>query len=143
MDTAGQERFHSLGPIYYRDADGAILVYDITDVTSFERVQAWVKELRQVVGDIQITIAANKIDLESKRTVDNQIAEEYATKISGKHFQVSAKTNKGVDELFSYMAKRLDETDKSSHGLSNRKPAGSTGVFLDSHTPKKKSEGCC
>lgn len=37
-DTAGQEKFHSLGPIYYRDSQGAILVYDITDPSSFVRV---------------------------------------------------------------------------------------------------------
>lgn len=38
QDTAGQERFHALGPIYYRDSQGAILVYDITDEDSFEKV---------------------------------------------------------------------------------------------------------
>ena len=38
QDTAGQERFHALGPIYYRDSNGAILVYDITDEDSFQKV---------------------------------------------------------------------------------------------------------
>ena len=38
QDTAGQERFHALGPIYYRDSNGAVLVYDITDEDSFHRV---------------------------------------------------------------------------------------------------------
>ena len=38
QDTAGQERFHALGPIYYRDSQGALLVYDITDEDSFEKV---------------------------------------------------------------------------------------------------------
>lgn len=37
-DTAGQEKFHALGPIYYRDSQGAILVYDITDEDSFQKV---------------------------------------------------------------------------------------------------------
>lgn len=40
QDTAGQERFHALGPIYYRDSNGAILVYDITDEDSFQKVTA-------------------------------------------------------------------------------------------------------
>ena len=48
-DTAGQERFHSLGPIYYRDAAAALIVFDITDIDSFERAKAWVKELYQMV----------------------------------------------------------------------------------------------
>lgn len=38
-DTAGQEKFHALGPIYYRNSNGAILVYDITDEDSFEKVK--------------------------------------------------------------------------------------------------------
>lgn len=91
-DTAGQERFHALGPIYYRDAglyfsyinilllsDGALLVYDITDVQSFEKVKNWVKELRKIVGnDIVIAIAGNKVDLEKNRKVNEEEAARYA-----------------------------------------------------------------
>lgn len=43
QDTAGQERFHALGPIYYRDSNGAILVYDVTDEDSFQKVNAHIK----------------------------------------------------------------------------------------------------
>ncbi|VDO76312.1 unnamed protein product [Onchocerca flexuosa] len=38
-DTAGQEKFHALGPIYYRDSHGALLIYDITDTHSFEKAR--------------------------------------------------------------------------------------------------------
>ncbi|KAJ8983845.1 hypothetical protein NQ317_016450 [Molorchus minor] len=50
-DTAGQEKFHALGPIYYRSSNGAVLVYDITDEDSFQKVKNWVKELRKNAGD--------------------------------------------------------------------------------------------
>lgn len=79
-DTAGQERFHALGPIYYRshqehtanslikpqipsrDANGALLVYDITDRESLVKVQSWVHELRQEQGTkIQLVIAGNGV----------------------------------------------------------------------------------
>jgi hypothetical protein len=53
-DTAGQERFRALGPIYYRDADGALLVYDITYGESLDRVMDWVKELRKMDRNIPI-----------------------------------------------------------------------------------------
>ena len=71
-DIAGQERFHALSPIYYRDADGSLLVYDITDAESFSRVKKWVKELRKIVGsDIAIAIAGNKCDMpQSAQAVD-------------------------------------------------------------------------
>jgi len=47
---AGQERFHALAPLYYRDAEGIMLVYDITDRTSFERMKNWVKEIKTQLG---------------------------------------------------------------------------------------------
>ncbi|CAF5037132.1 unnamed protein product, partial [Rotaria socialis] len=61
-DTAGQERFQALGPLYYRDANGALLVFDITDEDSFSRVKGWVKQLKRMLGDdVVLCIVANKI----------------------------------------------------------------------------------
>lgn len=75
-DTAGQEKFHALGPIYYRMSNGAVLVYDITDQDSFQKVKNWVKELKKMLGsEICLTIAGNKIDLEKERNVPNDVAE--------------------------------------------------------------------
>lgn len=69
-DTAGQEKFHALGPIYYRSSNGAVLVYDITDEDSFQKVKSWVKELRKMLGvDICLAIIGNKIDLVKDRHV--------------------------------------------------------------------------
>jgi GTPase SAR1 family protein len=45
QDTAGQELYSSLAPIYYKDAVGAIIVYDITSAESFAKVKKWVAEL--------------------------------------------------------------------------------------------------
>lgn len=98
QDTAGQERYHALGPIYYRDSQGAIVVYDITDEDSFAKVglywyvwglvhfgsfhtsciqaKNWIKELRKIVGeDIVVCVVGNKIDLEKNRTVSKAEAE--------------------------------------------------------------------
>lgn len=100
-DTAGQERFHALTPLYYRDANGALLVYDITDSHSFQRVRDWVKELRKVVGPgIAIALAGNKCDLESKRHVPADEALAYAEEVGALHVLTSAKTGKGLLEAF-------------------------------------------
>ena len=105
-DTAGQERFHALGPIYYRDADAALLVYDITDKESFSKVQKWVKELRKIVGqDIIIVIAGNKIDLEKQKNVPEDEARNYAATVEASHFYTSAKSNKGLEEVFLDLSK--------------------------------------
>ncbi|XP_047473872.1 ras-related protein Rab-21-like [Penaeus chinensis] len=107
-DTAGQERFHALGPIYYRESHGAILVYDITDEDSFQKVKNWVRELRRMLGnDICLVIAGNKIDLEKERHVSLEEAEAYAQEVGAFHFQTSAKQNKGVEELFLELTRKM------------------------------------
>ncbi|GAA5857086.1 hypothetical protein JCM8547_007950 [Rhodosporidiobolus lusitaniae] len=63
-DTAGQERFRSLSPMYYRNAQAAVVVYDVTKSASLEQAKSWVKELqRQANPNIVIALAGNKVDL--------------------------------------------------------------------------------
>lgn len=117
-------RFHALGPIYYRDANGtasyqfpapsisytsgALLVYDICDQDSFQKVKNWVKELRMMLGAaVEICVVGNKADMEKNRTVPLQEAETYAATVGAKHYSTSAKFNKGVDELFLDLSKRM------------------------------------
>ncbi len=97
-----------MGPIYYRNADGALLVYDITDADTFVRAKNWVKELRKVVGnDIKITIAGNKCDMVKARQVDEKEAEEFAQQVGATHLLTSAKANKNVDEAFLDITRRI------------------------------------
>ena len=64
-DTAGQERYRSLAQMYYKNAIGACVVFDVTSRDSFEKCQQWVKELNEKAGaDIRIVIVGNKIDLD-------------------------------------------------------------------------------
>ena len=148
-DTAGQERFHALGPIYYRDADAALLVYDITDTDSFKRIQVWVRELRKMVGtDIQLTIAGNKTDLERQRVVSRQDASEYAESVGAHYAETSAKQNRGLDELFSTMGKRLlaakATASTSTSGASGGKSRAPSMVLIDDDPPSSStSRGCC
>ncbi|GMF32836.1 unnamed protein product [Phytophthora fragariaefolia] len=107
-DTAGQERFHALGPIYYRDADGALLVYDMTDAESFRKVRTWVRELRRIVGDdIAICIAGNKSDLHRARKVPEGDARRYAESVGAAHFDTSAKLNRGLEDAFVELTRRM------------------------------------
>ncbi|NWR71219.1 RAB21 protein, partial [Centropus bengalensis] len=148
-DTAGQERFHALGPIYYRDSNGAILVYDITDEDSFQKVKNWVKELRKMLGnEICLCIVGNKIDLEKERHVSVQEAETYAESVGAKHYHTSAKQNKGIEELFLDLCKRMIETaqvDERARGNgSSQSGAARRGVqIIDDEPQVQSSGGCC
>ncbi|KAH7470525.1 hypothetical protein PRIC1_001589 [Phytophthora ramorum] len=126
-DTAGQERFHALGPIYYRDADGALLVYDITDAESFRKVRTWVRELRRIVGDdISICIAGNKSDLHRNRKVPEDEARRYAESVGAAHFDTSAKLNRGLEDVFVELTRRM--LGRSS---TKKKKAGSALIADD------------
>eukprot|EP01110_Echinostelium_bisporum_P003539 TRINITY_DN1862_c0_g1_i1.p1 TRINITY_DN1862_c0_g1~~TRINITY_DN1862_c0_g1_i1.p1 ORF type:complete len:218 (-),score=41.48 TRINITY_DN1862_c0_g1_i1:168-821(-) len=158
-DTAGQERFHALGPIYYRDANGALLVYDITDRDSFAKVQNWVKELRKMLGtNVTLAIAGNKADLERTRVVSIEEAEKYAESVGAKHYSTSAKLNKGLDELFLDLTKRmLSAAGGSAGGGSSSSGGGGGGSYQGGAAPTRqpsklvitaesddtKKSGCC
>lgn len=67
-DTAGQERYHSLAPMYYRGAAAAVIVFDISSTDSFAKAREWVKELlRQGNPGMIMSLAGNKADLAETR----------------------------------------------------------------------------
>jgi GTPase SAR1 family protein len=64
--------------MYYRNADAAVLVYDLTDADSFEALQSWYHELQKNVPDCIIVLCGNKLDMETQRKVIKEHAQEYA-----------------------------------------------------------------
>ena len=93
---------------------GAVLVYDITDEDSFAKVKTWVRELKKMLGPgICLVIAGNKVDMEKKRNVRREMAEEYAESVGAAHIHTSAKTNEGIDQLFNALTqKMMENTEK-------------------------------
>lgn len=150
-DTAGQERFHALGPIYYRMSNGAILVYDITDEDSFQKVKNWIKELKKMLGsEICLVIAGNKIDLEKDRTVSIEDAENYAHSVGAVHFHTSAKMNSGIEELFLSLCRMMiEKADKQNiDNLVTLNRSGSTRRTIviddeDALPSQGSSRWCC
>jgi len=107
-DTAGQERFKSMTPMYYRGSNAALLVYDITQADSFQKMKEWVRELNiNIAEPIIIAIAGNKCDLEAERQIPFATAKEYADSIDAILSETSAKQDKGIEDLFFQIAKRL------------------------------------
>ena len=107
-DTAGQERYRSLAPMYYRGAAAAIVVYDITKKDSFKGAINWIKEI-QKRGDpnVVIALAGNKADMEGKRKVQYEEAQQYANDNEIMLMETSAKTAHNVRNLFVEIAKKL------------------------------------
>ena len=106
-DTAGQEKFHSLTPLYYKKAKAAIVVFDVTNKASYDRAQRWVSELlEKATPGIVIALCGNKIDLEDRK-INKEEAEKYAQEIGSFYCEVSAKTNVGIVELFHQIVDKL------------------------------------
>lgn len=139
-DTAGQEQYHALSPMFYRDADAGIVVFDLTDSSSFTKSKQWVSELREARGDaITILVAGNKSDLPSLRTVTFESVTSFANSIGAESFETSAKTGENIDFLFQWLVKALATKPSVQGGdVSSRKRSG---VKFDEAPPRDSS--CC
>lgn len=89
-DTAGQERFKAMAPLYYRNANAALLVFDVTSHASFEEVKSWIHELQKNVQEpMFLLLVGNKIDLDEQRAVSREEAFIYAQSIGAKFLETS------------------------------------------------------
>lgn len=74
-DTAGQERFRTITSSYYRGAHGICVVYDVTDMDSFNNVKQWLQEIdRYATEGVNKLLVGNKSDMSDKKVVDYQVA---------------------------------------------------------------------
>jgi small GTP-binding protein len=107
-DTAGQERFHALTPLFYRDAQGAMIVFDLTDSNSLEVTRRWVTELHQARGSsCGVIVVGNKSDLQDQRFKDVADARPYCEANAVDYFETSAKSGRNVDAAFLCLAKKM------------------------------------
>jgi Ras-related protein Rab-22 len=143
-DTAGQEKYHSLAPMYYRGAGAAVLVFDMCNQTTFDTLQNWVTELEgSGPPNIVLVVCGNKADLSDHRRVQSDVAQEYATKVGALYMETSAKDNANIDNLFKQIAKLVpvetdcESTAEAENGLSGL--VDMRDVFHDSTGGKK----CC
>lgn len=138
-DTAGQERFDSLAPAYYRGADACLLVCDVTNAKSLERLSVWLGRVKQHSANesLPFAVAANKVDTPAgeHKVSEDQVKAWASSAMHGiSTFMVSALDNVNVDNVM---------MDLVTRACSN-KAAEPTFVpnTLDM-SDSKKSSGCC
>ncbi|RNF05655.1 ras-related rab-4 [Trypanosoma rangeli] len=105
-DTAGQERYKSVTRSYYRSAIGCLIVYDITQRSTYESVPQWLNDVRHLAGkDVVVMLIGNKSDLSDCRQVQHNEASLYALENGLLHFETSAASGEFVSESFLKVAK--------------------------------------
>ena len=143
-DTAGQEQFNAISHIYYQNANGALLVYDVTIFETFQKVEKWVNTLQEVVGkDINFLIAGNKFDLSDKNALEKNTSEinAYCSKMHCKHMYTSAKTGYNLEEAFDSLIKDvLNKVGSSKEGGIKRK---GKRIEIAQQEADNKKKGCC
>ena len=107
-DTAGQERYRSLTKMFYKDANAAVLVYDITRKDSFEELQNyWAEQIKESSpSNIILAVAANKSDLFNKEAVDEDEARKFAESLGAIYASTTATTVESINDLFIQIAKK-------------------------------------
>ncbi|KAM3863618.1 ras-related protein Rab-26-like [Diretmus argenteus] len=107
-DTAGQERFRSVTHAYYRDAHALLLLYDVTNKTSFDNIQAWLTEIHEYAQqDVVLMLLGNKADATDERVVKREDGERLAKEFGVPFMETSAKSGLNVELPFTAVAKEL------------------------------------
>ena len=140
-DTAGQERFRNIISSYYRGAQGIMLVYDITDLESFQNLNSWLIEIEKNASkNVYKILVGNKCDMENERKVTTEQGKEFADQYGMKFFETSAKNSTNVNEAFITMTK---EVMKNTGKKTAPQPKPTPNVNLNQGQTIKSGKGCC
>ena len=144
-DTAGQERFKTLTPMYFKRCQGFILVYDITKVETFNKIQFWIDEIYKEVNkeEVAIILIGNKKDLEDLRQVQTEQGIELAKELGIKFFETSAYENINVKEAFKYLSKKLLRIKEGKTDVNDWSMLSSTSEKKTMKKAPQKDKKCC
>ncbi|MHA1326556.1 MAG: Rab family GTPase [Promethearchaeota archaeon] len=109
-DIAGHNKFETMRKHFYQGADGIILIYDITNKSSFESIKYWYKDITKYLPNIKIKagiLIGNKLDLKSERKVTKQMGSELAREFNFELIEASALTGKNIEYAFYKLNKHL------------------------------------
>jgi Ras-related protein Rab-1A len=140
-DTAGQERFRTITSSYYRGAHGIIVVYDVTEMETFNNVKQWLHEIDRYASEgVNKLLVGNKSDLVTKKCVETATAKELADSLTIPFLETSAKSATNVEQAFMTMAgeikTRMAATPTAKMGNQAQLSVGKT-------VSASKGSGCC
>ena len=152
-DTAGQEKYRSLTTMFYKDANAAVMVYDVTRADSFEEIKNyWSNQIKDNSPEnIILAIAANKSDLIEQETVDEGEARNFAKELNAIFVTTSAKSSEGINSLFEEIAKKysgatnitIKEEEDAEEPQAQKKKNNNALKIENPGNKKPKKKGFC
>jgi small GTP-binding protein len=103
----GQESFKSLRKLYLEGANGALLIFDVTQSKSFEKLRDWIQDFKLAREDEPIIMIGNKNDLKGKNQISDKEAMDFAKEFNMEFISTSAKIGTNVEEAFNNMIKTI------------------------------------
>ena len=140
-DTAGQERYRSIAISSIRNSNGVLLVYDITKLNTYETLEYWFKQIKNVleIKDTPIVLIGNKIDLKDSREVSYEKGEEFAKDHGIKFFECSAKSKINVDEAFNCLINDIYKKHENEFTIEDK----NINLTVKKKKDKKEKKDCC
>ena len=137
FDTAGQERFKSISHNYIKKANGILLMYDISDINSFNSIEKWMETINDNISNnkISIVLIATKCDLKEERVVSKENGEQLAKQFGIHFYETSSKDNINVQKAFYDIAEQIIEKNKGKKVFNENN--------LDLKEKKIKKKECC
>lgn len=141
-DTAGQEAYRAITRSYYQKTSCAIVVFDLTEMKTFEQANEWFVECKEMCSrNVEIVMVGNKKDLEKERIVTYEQAKQYAEENDIEYFETSALNGEGVKELFEFIVEVLVEKARKE-GM-KKEMEEKTGIVLGEEGNKGDKEKRC
>ena len=141
-DTAGQERFRSITKNYFKGTDGIILLYDITNRTTYSNVKTWMMSIEDMLNikDLAVVICGNKCDCsEEERTVSKEEGEKIANQYKVKFLETSSKSDINIKETFIEL---IDTMNRLNLGKNKTRMRANSKLERNKNKVEKKECNC-
>ena len=142
-DTSGEEKFRTITKNFYRNADGLLVVFDLTKKESYDHIRIWINEAKENNDKLKTILIGNKLDLKDERIVAIDVAKQFAEKNNLKYIETSAKDGTNINELFQAIIDLLFDGKSSEEILHEFTKQDSSLSVVDDSMEVKKKKACC
>ena len=143
-DTAGQERYKAITSAYYRGSRGALIVYDISRIETYNNVDKWITELKEKVeGSFKLLLIGNKSDLKEERKMSIETAMHKARQLNVPLMETSAFNSTNIKKAFETILKEMYKDFKKEKYNYKREKTNKSSEGVNLEVENQKEKGCC